>query len=267
MAHRMIVITSDFRVIFGRVNPTALLSDSASSNYRHIESDLASPDHLLFIDNNSIKVVSPTTLVTHVIAGGQDSGYRDGHVSQTKFNSPFSFYQPNSSAIIVADTGNFCLRIINRETNQTSTYAGNCTEPGFQSGSPSDARFGAILDIVRLPRSVANKLVITDYRPNNRLCTVDLQTRVVQTFAQLYVPPLALAWHPIDYSLFLSFEGGLGKYNLLSRKLDYLTPTDHKTFGHLDGQLASAKFSASILSMKFINENTLILADHLNNVI
>lgn len=249
------------------MDPAGLLDDEESQNYRHIEPDLANPDYLLYIENNSIKTVSQSTWTPYPVAGRAEEGYLEGQGNQAKFRGPFRVYQPNSSTIIVADTGNFCLRAISRDTNQTRTFAGKCTEPGSQSGTLSFARFSAVLDIVKLPDIFGNKIVITDFEPNNRLCTIDLVTENATTYVNLHVTPIALALHPAEYSLFFSFEGGLGTYNINSQTLSYLTTTDYKSLGHVDGQLGTAMFSASPLALTFMTPDILLIADHLNNVI
>ena len=63
-----------------------------------------------------------------LIAGSAiEFGYVEGVGSQARFNKIISFLQLSPNQVLIADQHNHCLRYLNRITNQTDQYAGNCT--------------------------------------------------------------------------------------------------------------------------------------------
>ena len=79
--------------------------------------------------------------------------------------------------------------------------------------------------------------------------------------------PNKLTLDPHKQNLYFTFDGGFGKVNVITRLVDYLTDVASDSYGHVDGPIASARFSSVPMALKFIT-NTLILdAAHLNNVL
>jgi hypothetical protein len=65
--------------------------------------------------------------------GNGDSGYADGSLDLARFNHPQGMAALGDGRIIIADTGNHCIRQIAASTTLVSTVLGTCGRPG-----PSD---------------------------------------------------------------------------------------------------------------------------------
>jgi hypothetical protein len=94
-----------------------------------------------------IRLVSPTGLVT-TIAGSGDlardrnfvpGGYQDGDPRSARFNWPRGIALRRDGTVLVADTGNHCIREI--ENGRVSLFAGNPRHPGTASGDRLSAQF------------------------------------------------------------------------------------------------------------------------------
>ena len=59
-----------------------------------------------------------------VIAGSGEYGFKDGSFTQMQFNSPYSIKFLNSHTILVSDTGNNRLRVLDLITNTSSSISG-----------------------------------------------------------------------------------------------------------------------------------------------
>lgn len=110
------------------------------STANHIEEDKKNTGQLIIATFQSLGTLqSDKRLETFV--GNSRSGYREGQGLSAKFNLITSFHQVNSSHIIVVDKRNHCLRLVNRTTNSTSSFAGRCGSDGFNDGEGTEARF------------------------------------------------------------------------------------------------------------------------------
>ena len=91
---------------------------------------------------------TPCTLAgdTELLAGGDgEAGYRDGPGHDARFNRPTAAcaLSGGSGMLVVADSHNACIRLVDRGGN-VSTLAGACGErPGCKDGPGSEALFGA----------------------------------------------------------------------------------------------------------------------------
>ena len=82
---------------------------------------------------------------TQLLAGTEgERGYRDGPGRQALFSSPTAACAlPGAGGLVVADSQNACIRLVDQEGN-VSTLAGACGEkPGFRDGPGPEALFGA----------------------------------------------------------------------------------------------------------------------------
>jgi sugar lactone lactonase YvrE len=77
--------------------------------------------------------------VVSTLAGSSD-GYADGSGSQAKFRGPQGLAIASDGSILVADTGNHCIRRVTTG-GVVSTYAGACGAQGEANGSLGSARF------------------------------------------------------------------------------------------------------------------------------
>ena len=144
-----------------------------------MELDRNRPGSLLYTENTALMTYDGTT--THLIAGSStQSGYREGVGAEARFYYIPGFAQISEKLVVVADSGNHCLRLINRSTNKTSVFSGQCESPGYQGGSQGqfDKPFYVVID-----KRDKNQLFITD-SGNAAVRTVDVNSRVADTFVE-----------------------------------------------------------------------------------
>jgi DNA-binding beta-propeller fold protein YncE len=100
---------------------------------------LAPNEGIYFSDmlHNSLFKVTRSGLVSR-IAGTGEAGFVDGKNMESKFNQPRGIGLDASNNIIIADSGNHCIRLLDLQANALSTLAGQCGTPGnldgFQAG-------------------------------------------------------------------------------------------------------------------------------------
>ena len=91
----------------------------------HIEEDLYAPNSIILTYLHSIQTFNGTSL-TNIAGKAADFEYREGIGENARFHSVTHFTQIDATQILVRDSYNGCLRLINRETRQTSRFYGNC---------------------------------------------------------------------------------------------------------------------------------------------
>ncbi|MEN9232084.1 MAG: hypothetical protein Q6L68_14365, partial [Thermostichus sp. DG02_5_bins_236] len=74
-----------------------------------------------------------------VWAGTGTAGYRDGLADQAQFDAPRGLLWDPKGGLWVADSGNHCLRYIDRQ-QQVTTFAGTC-RAGYRDGDLAQAQF------------------------------------------------------------------------------------------------------------------------------
>jgi sugar lactone lactonase YvrE len=103
------------------------------------------------------KVIRVTTL-----AGDGQNGFKNGNVLQARFSAPNGFAVDKSGRILVADTGNHCIRLIDQGT--VSTFAGACAngllKGGYVDGPAAVAKFNGPSELVF---DAAGKLYVADW--------------------------------------------------------------------------------------------------------
>ena len=141
-----------------------------------MESDRYRPGYLIYTDWYALMTSDGTK--THIIAGGTQYGYRKGVGAEVRFSNIRGFAQISEKLVVVADTHNACLRLIDRSTNKTSVISGQCNTRGYEDGCPGQFYFpwSVVMD-----QRDKNQLLITD-SGNTALRTVDVKSRAVSTF-------------------------------------------------------------------------------------
>lgn len=108
----------------------------------HIESDQYISGNIVFINQHSLKTTSTDNSNSIIIAGDpRRSGDTTGQ--STKFQWPRGFLQITSSQIIISDTGNHCLKLLDRSSGMTKVLAGQCSSAGYLDGAASHAKFSS----------------------------------------------------------------------------------------------------------------------------
>ena len=97
--------------------------------------------------------------------------------AEARFSTITGFTQISEKLVVVADSNNYCMRLIDRTTNDTSEFSGQCGESnGYEDGRPG--RFGYPWSVV-IDKRDKNQLLITEY--NAAVRTVDVKSQAVGT--------------------------------------------------------------------------------------
>jgi len=113
-------------------------------------------------NNNVIRKITPTGLVTTLAGVAGIAGAQDGSGGQARFNGPTGLaVSDDGYQLFVADTGNSTIRLIHPDGN-VSTYAGVPTVAGLKDGQGYSS-FDMLLDHPRaLAYSASGVLFIAD---------------------------------------------------------------------------------------------------------
>ena len=125
--------------------------------------------------NHRIRAIASDGTVT-TLAGDGTPGADDGEGTHARFRSPFAIAVTALDEVIVADTGNHRLRLIDRD-GKVSTLAGDTA--GYEDGSLGAARFNGPADVA-IDRF--GHIYVADLR-NNVVRLVKAQDGTVETLA------------------------------------------------------------------------------------
>ena len=135
--------------------------------------------------NECIRRLSLETGMAKAIVGQcKQSGYRDGSGTWALFNSPWGLAITPTGSLLVTDDENSCIRLVDIQNTQVSTFAGFCGTQGNNVGqasvSATAARFSYISGIITDPQ---NGDVYVSDSGNNCIRRIDFSSRQVQNYA------------------------------------------------------------------------------------
>jgi len=119
------------------------------------------------IQNHCLRQVVPSTGEVSTLAGdAEEEGFADGHGATARFNGPSGVALDTDDHLIVADSGNHCIRKVTTAEGRVTTVAGSAeADAGFADGAAAAARFCC-------PENVAvdgnNNILVAD-QGNNRI--------------------------------------------------------------------------------------------------
>jgi sugar lactone lactonase YvrE len=208
--------------------------------------------------SNSIKVAGRDGKVS--LFAGSIAGYEDGDVSKAQFRAPIGVAVDQSGRVLVADTYNDRIRII--ENGKVSTLAGSTR--GFADGSGADAKFDT-------PTGIAvwnEKLLVADtgnrrirvVEPDGNVWTLagsggdDLKDGLLPDSS--FVQPTALAVGP-QGSVFVADGNAI---RVISGVLPHVLSLNREGAGVADGDLRTVKFNRPS-GLAFDTNGDLLVAD------
>lgn len=244
------------------------VSDQTGLGIMHMELDMFIPGNILYIDSHSLKTLNLSSLASSLIAGTTDYyGYREGYGDEARFNRPYSFYQQNSTYVIIVDGFNFCIRSLSRLTNITSWVAGRCTEYGkpIDDGSFESARFGYLQKIVKVPlddgREIALVNSFTEYL-YGKVRIIYFDDRRVTTLDTWWRRLYGLTLRPGTTYAYFSFSGGFGKIDYTSGADYYIATSARHGWAYTDGHFDNAELGEFPETLLFINKDTILITDY-----
>ena len=111
--------------------------------------------NIYLTDNNCIRKIDLTSAQVTTLCGKFDEeGDQDGFASNARFNAPYGLTIDRKGILIVADSGNHCVRMINTLTGRVRTLTGGPDE-WFQDGDRLNAKFNAPYSVTLHPISGA----------------------------------------------------------------------------------------------------------------
>ena len=146
-------------------------------------------------------------------------GYQDGRPSDARFGSIYKFEHACTSIVLIIDLENHCIRSVNRESNITTTLAGQCTHPGFVDGELRQALFTNPTEIVRKPNSQIFFIV-----DSGRIRELNLVIRTVSTLT-LEVTSIELITVGFDGYLYFLNSTAISRLNMTTTEIEPVIST------------------------------------------
>ncbi|KAL0480267.1 NHL repeat-containing protein, partial [Acrasis kona] len=191
--HRIVVVnrTSNIATLFagngtGGYNGDSIAATSALLyNPQGVAVD--SVNNLVYISdfrNNRIRVVNRTTGNITTFAGTGSIGYSgdNGPATSAQLSFPRTIaIDAASNLVYIADTYNYCIRVVNRATNVITTFAG--TSASSYNGdniNATSANLGLTYSVAI--DNVNNLVYISEYN-NQRIRVVNRTSGIINTFA------------------------------------------------------------------------------------
>ena len=232
---------------------TSTLSATVNGRVFAIVPDIRKAGRFIVADYHALKYFTPDTSEVELIAGSTLSGYLEGSGSSARFSSPYDIVFLQEDTILVSDCSNHCMRAVNLRTNQTSSYAGQCTSRGNTNGHKNSARFSNPIGLV----AVGGDLFICDH--SNRAIK-KLSGGIVSTLLNPTGYP-----HYITSSgtyLYYTYRHGVARVPLAGGAPTIIAGSTSS--GWTDGSLLSARFSVP-LHFNFLADDLIVVADRSNN--
>ena len=206
-----------------------------------------------------------------------EAGFANGDAQATRFNNPKSFLQLDETRIIIADTGNYCLRLLTRASAiTTTTFSGNCGTRDGTDGDSQTARFyypWYLAVDIKSP----DYLIVLDFDDGGDMTyfrKVDKNTGETTAYPSMYPsrPFRYFTQHRLTFDLYgtttTTSAINLLSYDKLnaaatSQLLPDIVVGDSQA-GFQDGDNNIALFSDP-KQLSFIDDDTLLIADEGNN--
>ena len=227
-----------------------------------MELDRYRPGFIIYSDAHALVTSYRTT--AHLIAGNSaQKGYREGVGAEAWFTYIAGFAQISEKLVVVADTENNCLRLIDRSTNNTSVFSGQCKSRGYEGGLPGQFSYPHFVVIDKRDK---NQLFITDFF-NSAVRNVTVNSRVAGTFVQSdslkYITGITQEEESGD--LYVTAYHALYRITYTQRTVSLISGSPgYYSSGYTDSTLRDSLFNVPH-GLIFITPKTLLVADDDNN--
>lgn len=224
-----------------------------TDNYEvwHLEIDPYVQGNLLYSGYRRLQ--STDGNVSSLVTGGSN-GYREGKGEKAQYRTISAFLNFNRTHVLMTDRFNHCLRFVNRDTNVSSTFAGNCKRMGQKDGNFTTAEFYEPMGITRY----GSKIFVSDFR-TRLIRMILLDTEYVFTFSDdsRLVWPRSLTFDSTGSRLFVVVNHGILEFNTETQACSSLT---NLTEGFMDGDLANSQWEYP-QQISLVDRNTLAVID------
>ena len=240
-------------------SPTDIIS--TSDFVYHMDLDRYRPGFIVYTEKPALMTSDGTT--THLIAGNSTQrGYREGVGAEARFNDIAGFVQISEKIVVVAEYVNQCMRLIDRTTNKTSVFSGQCKSRGYEGGLPGQFSYPHFVVIDKRDK---NQLFITDFF-NNAVRNVTVNSRVAGTFVQSdslkYIRGITQEEKSGD--LYVIAYHALYRITYIQRTVSLISGSPGNNYGYRDSTLLDSLFYWPYEPI-LIAPKTLLIADRDNN--
>lgn len=177
---------------------------------------------------------------TNLAGSATQPGYQEGRADSARFYWISGFAQLNSTAVVLVDFSNHYIRLLDRQSLQTSTFVGECEKAGFRDGV--DALFNEPHSIVK-DAYFSYTLFLTDWG-NDALRLISNSTRNTETLIQpskgLKIP-IGVSIDFLRQNLLIMNHHFMSIYNFTSQELHVIAGNINS--GDSDGSLEEARFN------------------------
>lgn len=209
--------------------------------------------NILFVDQFSIKTTDGQS-TSIVVGSDNDYGYVEGVGDAARFKTIFGFMQWNSSLLIVADSGNHCLRYVDRATKRTSHFVGQCQRSGMEDGSNAKFNFPYAL------MKNGDDIIVSD-NYNNAIRVVDTNSNLVSTLIHSMVWPKDMVMDGGGQKFYVNTMYSVASVDISAKSYTILTSTAR---GFQDGALSSSQYTWPA-GLDWMDSSTLVVADVYTN--
>lgn len=166
-----------------RKNFITVRKQRTTGTVHHMEVDLQTK-HLnsttiLFSDHLTLRKTQGTDVKT--IVGRAPEGYEEGKGTMARFWGIKCFAQLNRTQIVVVDYGNHCLRMVNRETQTTEHFFGDCKKIYTKDGLHFQKPYSVLFD------KNSNSLLVT-VTDANMVYRIDIITKSPKALVAIAMP-------------------------------------------------------------------------------
>lgn len=227
-----------------------------------MEADEYVKGNILFTVKHAMHTTNGRT-ATHWVTGWEsDDGYIEATGTSARFKEIKGFTQLQPTKVIISDTGNNCIRLLNRTNFQTSHLAGRCDWfRGAGYGDGANAWFDAPRQIIK-NQMKENTVIIAD-SGNNALRSLDVITGKTSTLVKLtrLSSPINILQ---DISTGNIYVGTAHVISMFHYAEQYISTITGSTQGFFDGSFGSAEFNGQS-EMLMLSKDKILLADEGNN--
>ena len=243
---------------FHRIDLSSTMTtfDTTNSAISHMQEDLFIPGNIVYSEGKSLKTTNGRT--KQLIAGDSGVyGYAEGIGVDAYFKYIASFLQLNSTTLLVVDSGNHCLRLVDRITTKTSRRLGRCTLGGSEI-----LRFHYPTTLIFDKMNIEQLLLIDS--ANRALKAIN---KTNWTKKNLFVFNTSIQPKRIfqqeNGNLFVAIGHCIMEYNYVTKSASLITGSIDQNGFH-DGSLPEARFDTP-REMLVLPSDKLLVADRSNN--
>jgi len=191
--------------------------------------------------NHRVRLLDLASFQSSTLAGSGTSGYAEGTAASAQFNHPSGVSAtPDGLRVVVADSKNYRIRLVELATGATSLLAGTGTQ-GTQDGASTVANFYWPSQVAVSPDGAT--VVVGDYSSGQRVRMVNMQTGATTTLVQTSISTWGVAYTTDGLNVLYVTHGDDKLFSISSSGGTPQVIAGSGTQGFADGASATARFN------------------------